>query len=410
MSHFALLVALVPWVGLIVFMAGFVRVPRELPRSVPASPEGGAGEGTDGPGPSVSVVVPARNEAANIRRCLESLAASEHPDFEIVVVDDRSEDETAAHARAVAPGNARAIRVVEGEPLPDGWLGKPWACWQGAREARGDLLLFTDADTVHERALLARAVAGLEEDGADLLTVAGRQIMGTFWERVVQPQVFFTMIIRFWNVERWVAAGRWREVIANGQYMLFRREAYRALDGHRAVRREVVEDLAMAQHVVRSGGRLAIRMAEDDFATRMYTSLGELVRGWGKNIHTGGQQSFPPWIRPAIPLLSVAGGIGLWLLPPVVLLAGLAGFLGPVEMVGLGGGVADAAVSWAALAVLLSLAIWAAVYHRMGAGLGYALAYPLGAAVSVWIYARSWRNGRNVEWKGRRYRLQEIPE
>jgi chlorobactene glucosyltransferase len=253
-------------------------------------------------------------------------------------------------------------------------------------------------------------VAGLAEDGADLLTVAGRQIMGTFWERIVQPQVFFTMIIRFWNVERWIAAGRWREVIANGQYMLFRREAYRALDGHRAVRREVVEDLAMAQHVVRSGRRLAIRMAEDDFATRMYTSLGELVRGWGKNLHTGGQQSFPPWLRPAIPVLSVVGGAYLWLLPPAVLLAGLAGLLGPVQVAAVGGGVADTVVTWAALVVLLSLGIWAAVYHRMGAGLGYALAYPLGAAVSVWIYARSWRNGRNVEWKGRRYRLQEIPE
>ena len=148
----------------------------------------------------MSVVVPARDEAVNIGSCVASLAASTYPDFELVVVDDRSSDGTATLARAMGPGNARALRVLDGTELPEGWLGKPWACAQGAAGATGELLLFTDADTVHGPDLLGRAVAALEEDRADLLTVTGRQLMGSFWERLVQPQIFLMMIFRFHDI------------------------------------------------------------------------------------------------------------------------------------------------------------------------------------------------------------------
>lgn len=139
-----LLLAL-PWVAFAALAVARLRgLPDALPEDVtlPADP------------PPVSVVVPARNEAANIVCCLESLAASRYPTFEIIVVDDRSEDGTRELTRSVTPGGARRIAVLDGEPLPEGWLGKPWACWQGARVATGEVLLFTDADTLHGPDLL----------------------------------------------------------------------------------------------------------------------------------------------------------------------------------------------------------------------------------------------------------------
>jgi len=376
-----------PWVALLAFVLVFVRKPRELPASGPEAP---------GATPLVSVIVPARNEAANIETCVRSLTESRYPAFEVIVVDDGSEDGTGDLARAVDRGHARRLVVLEGGALPPDWLGKPWACWQGAGAAEGELLLFTDADTVHGPELLARAVAGLREEDADLLTVLGRQLAETFWERLVQPQIFLMMFLRFPRFEESAKNDRWRDAIANGQYMLFPRSAYERIGGHEAVRDEVVEDLAIAQHVKRAGLRLRIRGAEDDLATRMYRSLRELVAGWSKNIVTGGLQSLPPWLRPLTPALSLATGVGLWLLPPVALVVALAGA---------GGG---ALLAWSATVYGASVLLWAFFSRWMGVAAWHGLLYPLGAAVGAFIFLRSWTGGRRVSWKGRRYVLPPI--
>lgn len=379
-----------PWLVLAAFLVVRVRLPRELPAS--------AGGANGDPLPRVSVIVPARNEAVNIEACVRSLAGSRYPSFEIIVVDDRSDDGTGALAGTVYSPNA-PLTVVQGRPLPEGWLGKPWACSQGAEAAGGDLLLFTDADTTHGADLLERAVLGLREDDADLLTVVGRQIMGSFWERVVQPQVFLTMVFRFFDIDATIRRGRWRDAIANGQFMLFTRSSYEELGGHEAVRDEVVEDLALAQHVMRSGFRLTVRRAEDDFATRMYRSLAELVRGWSKNIVLGGLQSVAPRLRPFVAPASLVVGVGLWLLPPVVLALALVGVLpgGPL-------------LTWATLVVAVSVVLWMAVTWRMGASPLYGLLYPLGAVVGIYIFLRSWIRGRRVEWKGREYLVRGAAE
>jgi chlorobactene glucosyltransferase len=313
------LVLALPWLAILLYARFVTRIPSELPASPVAS-------APDREQPSVSVIVPARNEAVNIVNCVSSLTRSTYPDFEIIVVDDRSDDATGELARSVPAGNARAIQVIDGAELPADWLGKPWACHQGARVATGDLLLFTDADTTHGPPLLARAVTALQEEEADLLTVVGRQLMESFWERLIQPHIFFLMLLRFPDFERAARGGNWRDAIANGQFMLFPRSAYEALGGHEVVKDEVAEDLAMAQTVKRTGRRLRIRSAEDDLSTRMYRSLAHLVEGWSKNIVTGGLQSFPPWVRPVIPTLSFVSGIVLWIVPPLV-------FIGTVAVV-----------------------------------------------------------------------------
>ena len=177
------------------------------------------------------------------------------------------------------------------------------------------------------------------------------------------------------------------------------RDAYDRLGGHACVRDEVVEDLALAQHVKRAGMRLRIRSAEDALSTRMYRSLGELVAGWSKNLIIGGQQSFPRWIRPLVPPVAVAGGVLLWLVPPVVLVVALIG------MAQEGTGTASTLFVWAAIAVTSNAALFAQFGARMGAPAWYGLLYPLGALVTSFIFLRSWIRGRNVLWKGRRYRV-----
>jgi len=375
-------------VGVLAFILFVARLPREL-----LSPSGARA-----PEPLVSVIVPARNEAVNIETCVRSLTASSHPAFEVLVVDDRSEDGTAEIVRSIAAGNARQLRLVKGAELPSGWLGKPWACHQGAVAAEGELLLFTDADTRHAPDLLARAVAGLREEGAGLMTLVGKQLMESFWERLVQPQIFMLMLFRFPRFELTAKSRNWREAIANGQYMLFTRIAYDAIGGHEAVKGEVVEDLVLAQRVKRAGLRLSIRGALEGLATRMYRSLGQLVEGWSKNIVLGGLRSLPPWLRPVMPPLSLAFGVGLWIAPPLALLASLAGAGGASLLL------------WSGTVSALSAVTWALFTRHMGAPAAYGLLYPLGAAVGAHIFTRAWMRGRRIEWKGRRYTLPRASE
>jgi len=391
-----------PWALAVVVFLARIRLPRPLPPlDIPLDRhhELVAGAAT----PRVSVIVPARNEARNIERVVASLAQSQGVPFEVIVVDDRSDDDTAARARRVATAGAERIEVIDGAELPEGWLGKNWACHQGATQARGDILLFTDADTVHAPDLLARALAALEADRADALTLAGRQLMLSFWECLVQPQIFMGILSRYPDTRRTLAPHQWRDAIANGQYIMVRREAYEAIGGHEALRAEVVEDMRFAQRLVRLGHRLSLRAAEDAFATRMYTSLGELVEGWSKNILLGGLATLPEgWVRRVAPLAAVVLGTVSLLLPPLLVLGGL---MGAVLMGTVLTGAAAPWFGWAAAMTLLGVLFWALVSWRMRISPLWGLLYPLGAAVAQYIFLRTWWRGGHVEWKGRCYEL-----
>ncbi|MDH3222894.1 MAG: glycosyltransferase [Gemmatimonadota bacterium] len=344
-------------------------------------------------GPLVSVIVPARNEARSIVACLESICAAQYDAFEVVVVDDQSDDGTGALARSVLPGRARRVMVLDGEALPQGWLGKPWACHQGARAAEGEILLFTDADTLHEPDLLGRTVGALEA-GADAVTVAGDQAMESFWERLVQPQVFFRMSQVFSNVGDGFDRGRWKTAIANGQYLAFTRSSYRRLGGHEAVRAEVAEDLRLAQLLVRDGYELRFHDARGSLSTRMYRSLGELISGWSKNMARGARLVGGRWGAVILGIADLILSPLLWLVPPVLLImAALGALSGPL-------------VIWAVAATAINCGLWALVTAFMGVPAWYGLLHPLGAS-AVWvILLRSLIRGSRVEWKGREYRVE----
>jgi chlorobactene glucosyltransferase len=342
-------------------------------------------------GPLVSVVIPARNESETIEAVVRSILASSYGAFELLVVDDRSTDDTAAIVERLAAGNPR-IRLVRGEPLPDGWYGKPWACVQGARAGAGGLLLFTDADTRHEPELLGRAVGALGHERADLVTVAPHQRCVTFWERLVMPQICLLLGLRY-HPRAVNRARSERDVIANGQFILTTREAYDAIGTHAVVRREVAEDLALAQAYLRHGRRMYFAFAERLMETRMYQGLPQLVEGWSKNIYLGGRKSFArdPARRALVPAMLLAA-MGFWLLPPLVLLAGTLG----ADI----GSLAHPALVAAGLSALF----WGLISYGMKIPVTYGLLYPLGALMALYIILRStWRGERRVEWRGRVY-------
>lgn len=381
MDLFPLAVLCLPWALVGLFLATAVRLPPPLPPPFPKSARRLS---------RVSVIVPARNEEENLPTVLASLTGLEYPSFEILVVDDRSRDRTPHLVLSTPPGKAEALRLIPGRPLPPGWLGKPWACHQGFREARGDLLLFTDADTRHDPDLLDRTVRSLLEEDADALTLAGRQVMGSFWERLLQPQFFVLLAFRFPRTGRPKPAKKWKNAIANGQYLLFRRQTYESLGGHRAVKGEVVEDMRLAQLLTHAGKRLLVRRGRG-LRTRMYRSLGGLVEGWSKNLTIGALQTFPGSLRPVILPLSFVLGFLLWLLPPLVLGWALAT------------GGAGLALSFGALATGFSVVFWGLAAGVMGANPLYGLLYPLGSILLAYIFLLSWFRGSQVRWKDRSY-------
>lgn len=333
-------------------------------------------------GTMVSVIVPARNESATIDRLLVSLRRTTYAPVEIIVVDDASTDDTAAIAARHAAEDSR-VRVVPGAPLPQGWYGKAWACVQGYRVARGELLLFTDADTLHEPTVLAHAVGGLERSDADLATLLTRQELVTFWERAVMPQILTLLLFRY-RPAQLNRARRRRDVIANGQFILVRREAYESAGTHEAVRDGVAEDLLLAQRFLEMGKRLRAWWADDLISTRMYTGLGAMVEGWSKNIYLGGRATFPeePFLRSLVPLALVAGP-AFWLTPLIGLLAGAA---------------------WAPAAIAFSVAFWTMIVLGLRLPPMYGLTYPLGAVVTLVMVFRSLSRGdRRVVWRGREY-------
>ena len=338
-------------------------------------------------GALVSVIVPARNEAANIETCMRSILGTAYESIEVIVVDDRSSDGTAAIIERVArsPEARGRVRLVRGAELPAGWYGKPWALVQGCRVATGAILLFTDADTRHAPELLPRCVAALDGERVDLVSVLPRQEMVTFWERVVQPHIFLVLASRVGGLERINRTRVEWDGIANGQFILTTRAAYQTVGTHEVVKDHVVEDLALAQRYVRHGLDIFLVHGPEYMTTRMYRTLGEIVEGWSKNLAIGVPLTLPPirWVRRAAPYLMWLPALA-WVAPPVWW--------------------ALHGAAWALATIAISLAIWTVVYRAEKAPLRYALLYPFGAALVVGIMLRSaWRGGRKIVWRGRQY-------
>jgi chlorobactene glucosyltransferase len=334
-------------------------------------------------GPLVSIIIPARNEARNIERCVRAVLSTAYSPIEVIVVDDRSTDGT---ADIVEPATGGRLRLVRGTELPPGWFGKQWALIQGYRVAKGELLVFTDADTKHEPELLSRSLRALQAERVDLFSVVPRQEMRTFWEKLIQPHVFLALQARVGDLRRVNRTRVEWNAIANGQFILTPRAAYEAIGTHEAVKSTVADDLMLAQAYVRAGKDLFLVHAPDLMTTRMYGSLREIIEGWSKNLALGAPLMAPPirLVRTLLPYLMWVPAL-FWVGPPLAWLA----------------------TAWdvAAIATVASLVTWIAIYVGERGPVAYALLYPLGAMMVAFIMMRSaWRGARKVEWRGRTYR------
>ena len=228
-------------------------------------------------GPLVSVIVPARNEEAGLGACLGSLVSQTGVAIEIIVVDDGSTDRTHEIAKSFS-----SIRVITPDPLPQNWTGKNNAVASGAKVARGQWLLFTDADTVHLLGSLARSLAEAKKNKVSLLSYSPEQEVHGFWENAVMPVIFAELASTYKPSD--VSNPKSPAAAANGQYLLITREAYDIVGGHAAVAASLLEDVALARNVKATGRKLFFRFGGDAVRTRMYRSFFQLREGWTKNL------------------------------------------------------------------------------------------------------------------------------
>lgn len=230
--------------------------------------------------PLISILIPARNEETNIGTCLKSLCRQDYPNFEILVVDDNSTDSTAAIVEAIAARDNR-VQLIRGQPLPRGWTGKSFACYQLALKARGDWFLFTDADTVHEPHMLRVILSSAMQSGGTLLSGFPRQQTVSTAEQIAVPLLYFILLswVPFWLLQR---SHQPRPTLAIGQFMFFQADAYWAIGGHERVKSKIIEDLWFGIEITRHGMRQIALDLSTVVSTRMYRRIGDMWEGFLK--------------------------------------------------------------------------------------------------------------------------------
>jgi 4,4'-diaponeurosporenoate glycosyltransferase len=327
----------------------------------------------------VSIIVPARNEEQNLPTLLGSIAALSPAPLEVIVVDDHSSDRTAAIAHSFG------ARVVTPEPLAPGFIGKTWACLAGASVARGEYLLFTDADTWHAPDSLRRMLAHLLGTNAGLASIVPTHRLESTWEHL--QGVFQLLLLLATRASSADPPARDERRYANGQYLLFRRQAYEAVGGHRAVAPYIAEDLAFARKVSSVGFATSVLFAPNAVLVRMYPEgLGAFIRGWRRNFREGMRAGGVRAIVEMTALMAWLIGVPLCLLDALVR------------------GRWDAAAAWL-FAYLISAALVAREQRHYGSFRAVsALSYPLFSLLFAWVSLLSAVDalrGAPVLWRGR---------
>ncbi len=236
------------------------------------------------PAPLISVLIPARDEEANITACLESLQKQDYPNFEILVLDDNSSDNTATIVRRIAAKDDR-IQLFGGQPLRQGWAGKPFACYQLAKKARGSWLLFVDADTTHAPHMLRSVLALALELKPSLLSGFPRQLTTSIPQKITVPVIYFIILsfLPLWWLQR---SKEPKPSLAIGQFLLFPSEEYWRIDGHRAVKSRILEDVWLGAEVNRQGGRHIAVDLSPVVSCNMYRNLGAMWEGLTRCIYS----------------------------------------------------------------------------------------------------------------------------
>jgi chlorobactene glucosyltransferase len=334
--------------------------------------------------PMVSILVPARNEEGSIANCVGSLLAQDYPFFEVLVLDDQSSDGTRDILKSIAASHLR-LKVLNGEPPCGGQVGKNWACSQLARQARGELLFFTDADTQHRPDTLRTVITALCGEQADLLTGFPRQEVRSWGERLLVP-FFSWVLLSFVPLSLGYRLRQPALSSAVGQLMLFRREAYQAIGGHEGVSTSVVDDMSLVRGIISARLRWRVAHVADLVSCRMYHSSREAVDGFTKNL-------FAVFDYRLLPFLFAF----LWLLVM---------FWEPLAVFGicLSGQVVHAQPAVPAACIAVSVSLWLIHYVNMGLPFGLAFLYPFTILTNVVVAFRSclYSLRGQLTWKGRK--------
>ena len=333
--------------------------------------------------PTVSILVPARNEENSIELCIQSLLAQDYPSYEVIALDDQSSDGTLTMLEQIASSQPR-LKVLAGTPPPEGISGKNWACAHLADQSKGDLLLFTDADTVFKPHSLRLIVSSMSGEQADLLTGFPRQHVHTWGERLLVP--FFSWAVLCF-IPLWLAYRLRMPVLSSavGQMMLFRREAYRKIGGHENLGPLIVDDLVLARRIKAADLRWRVMNVSDLITCRMYHGSREAFDGFSKNL-------FATFDFHVSVFLFMYIWLGMLFLEPLIILAALA--LGQAQ---------TARLSELVICIGLSLLLWLIPFFEMGVPLPLGLIYPLTILANEVVAFQSLRLslvGR-LSWKGR---------
>jgi cellulose synthase/poly-beta-1,6-N-acetylglucosamine synthase-like glycosyltransferase len=332
----------------------------------------------------VTAIVPARNEEAVIAVCVESLAVQPEVS-EILVVDDQSTDRTASIVRELMQRYSN-VRLLQTNELPAGWVGKNHAVWTGAQQARGEWLLFTDADAVHARDSAKKALEIAKRDGAALVSFSPEQVMETWYEKALIPYVYCRLARHFSYADVNDPANE--VAAANGQFLMIRRDAYDAVGGHESIAGVVLEDVALAQRVKRAGYSIWFGSGQGTVRVRMYRSFGAMWQGWTKNLYLLMGGTFAALCHEMF--------VTAWPIVAMLIAAIVGGILARSSLVGL---------------ATLALAAFGASINDAGVlkmnqyPMGLARYAILGRLLFIGILWASYRRHKSgkLEWKGRAY-------
>ncbi len=343
--------------------------------------------------PFVSILVPARNEERLIRQCLESLAKQDYDNYEVIVLDDRSTDRTAKILDELSLQFPH-VRIIKGKELPEGWVGKNFACHTLSLEANGDYLLFTDADTIHNPQTLTSSMSLFLRQKLDFITLIPYEEMVSWGERIIIPMIHFLYFAYLPN-DIITKSKKASVSAANGQFMFFTREGYQKIGGHITVKNNIVEDVFLAKEIKRHGLRMALVDGTDMVFCRMYTSFIETFNGFSKNLFAGFGFDLPLFIFFLVHLFV------LYIVP----------YFTAIFLVIYNNEIPQALIILGVINVVIPIIIRLTMSLRFRLSYSAAFLHILTALYSIAIGINSLRwtySKRGIQWKGREYNKQSL--
>lgn len=235
--------------------------------------------------PFVSVLVPARNEERNILNLLNSISNQNYPNYELIILDDNSTDNTAKIVSEFIANNSHInIQLIIGRELPSGWIGKNWACFQLSESANGDILIYTDADNTHSKDAIITSVNAINRNNVDFLSAFPEQILVTFWEKVITP--FIDLVFNSLLPLILVKNSKFTSLsAANGQWIVIAKDAYKITGGHNTLKNKIVEDVEFCKLIKSKNLKAMVLNGQEIIFTRMYHNLTEIISGFNKNFY-----------------------------------------------------------------------------------------------------------------------------